>query len=130
MDLVEYNTFSEIPPGFTGVVKLPDDIIYWLKDGKIHCEDGPAIETPNGTRYWLQNGKNHRDDGPAVEHPDGMKQWYQHGKLHRKNAPAVEYPDGSREWWLDGVRVSAVEVFDNLNYDEKSEEVWRIDEWK
>ena len=29
-----------------------------------------------GTRRWSLNGKLHREDGPAVEHASGTKHWY------------------------------------------------------
>ena len=31
---------------------------------------------PDGIKRWFLNGKLHREDGPAVEHPDGTKFWY------------------------------------------------------
>jgi len=48
------------------------------------------------------NGKLHREDGPAVEYVDGSKEWWFNGKLHREDGPAVEYVDGSKEWWFNG----------------------------
>ena len=29
----------------------------WYLNGKLHREDGPAIEYANGTKYWYLNGK-------------------------------------------------------------------------
>ena len=52
----------------------------WLLNGKIHREDGPAVEEVNGDKYWCQNGKIHREDGPAVEEADGSKHWYLNDK--------------------------------------------------
>ena len=34
----------------------------------------------NGTKYWYLNGKLHREDGPAIEWADGYKFWYLDGK--------------------------------------------------
>ena len=76
----------------------------WLLHGKLHREDGPAIELPNGYREWWLNGKLHREDGPAIEWPNGYREWRLHGKRHREDGPAIEWPDGRREWWLNGVR--------------------------
>jgi hypothetical protein len=36
---------------------------------------------PSGIKSWLINGKLHREDGPAIEWPDGVKEWYLNGKL-------------------------------------------------
>ena len=34
----------------------------------------------NGSKEWCLNGKLHREDGPAVERADGSKSWYLNGK--------------------------------------------------
>ena len=52
----------------------------WFLNGKLHREDGPAIELTNGTKHWYLNGKYHREDGPAYEHADGTKEWYLNDK--------------------------------------------------
>jgi hypothetical protein len=59
------------------------------------------------TRRWYLNGKLHREDGPAVEYADGSKEWWINGQCHREDGPAVEYADGTtKEWWLSDVRFS------------------------
>jgi hypothetical protein len=92
--------------------------VVWLKDGKQHRADGPAVETVNGMCIWYVNGKLHRTDGPAIESPDGSRTWYVNGKLHRTDGPAIENPDGSRMWYVNGMhhRVGgpAVERLDGL----------------
>ena len=35
----------------------------------------------HGTKEWYLNGKLHREDGPAIEYADGGKEWYLNGKL-------------------------------------------------
>ncbi len=70
--------------------------------GKLHREDGPAVEQSNGAKEWYKHGKRHRIDGPAIEYPSGAKLWYQRGKLHRTNGPAVECKSGYQEWWVNG----------------------------
>jgi len=63
-------------------MKKPKCITYrsgdkeWYLDGKIHREDGPAVEWVNGSKEWWLNGKLHREDGPAIERADGHKEWY------------------------------------------------------
>jgi hypothetical protein len=73
----------------------------WYLNGKLHREDGPAVEYSNGCKAWYLNGKLHREDGPAVEHSDGDKSWYLDGKLHREDGPAIEYSDGDKSWSLN-----------------------------
>ncbi len=75
----------------------------WYRDGKLHREDGPAIEYADGRKHWYRDGKLHREDGPAVEWATGDKEWYRDGKLHREDGPAVEWADGDKEWYRDGV---------------------------
>jgi hypothetical protein len=56
----------------------------------------------SGNKFWLLNGKLHREDGPAVEYADGYKSWWLNGKRHREDGPALECADGSKFWWLNG----------------------------
>jgi hypothetical protein len=74
----------------------------WYLNGKYHREDGPAIEWASGNKKWFLNGKLHREDGPAVEDTSGTKKWYLNGKLHREDGPAIEYANGDTEWLLNG----------------------------
>ena len=74
----------------------------WRLDGKLHREDGPAVEYANGCKYWFLNDKYHREDGPAVEYANGCKYWYLNGERHRTDGPAIEYSDGSKCWFLNG----------------------------
>ena len=78
----------------------------WFLNGKLHREDGPAIECADGGRRWYRNGELHREDGPAVEWSDGTKYWYRNGLRHREDGPAIEYYDGTKRWHLEGVEHS------------------------
>ena len=60
---------------------FPDGTKAWYLNGKLHREDGPAVECASGTKEWFLHGKYHREDGPAHEWGDGHKQWYLHGEL-------------------------------------------------
>jgi hypothetical protein len=90
----------------------------WYLNGKLHREEGPAVEHPNGNFEWYLQGKLHRTDGPAVENRtldtrvisnmalrrnrQALRVWYLQGKLHRTDGPAVEWPGGTREYFLHG----------------------------
>ena len=87
----------------------------WLKNGKYHRTDGPAIEYVDGGKEWLQNGKHHRADGPAVDLASGYKEWRQNGKLHRTDGPAVEHADGGKAWYIDGVPYTEEEFNEKMN---------------
>ncbi len=78
-----------------------DNDVCYVKNGKIHREDGPAKEWPSGHKEWYINGKRHREDGPAIEWVNGGKDWYKNGKRHREDGSAMEYADGRKEWWVD-----------------------------
>ena len=54
------------------------------------------------TEWYNLEGKLHREDGPAIEWADGRKSWWINGQLHRVDGPAVEWVDGSKEWWING----------------------------
>ena len=63
----------------------------------------------NGHKEWYINGKLHREDGPAVEWNDGTKSWWLNNKRHREDGPAVEYSDGYKDWYLNGKRLTQEE---------------------
>ena len=91
-------------------VKVYDDGgKYWLLNGNLHCEHGPAIERASGSKFWYLNGKLHREDGPAIEWASGSKDWYLNGKLHREDGPAIERASGSKDWYLNGGQLTEAE---------------------
>ena len=63
----------------------------------------------NGDKSWYLNGKLHREDGPAIERANGDKSWYLNGKLHREDGPAVEWANGYKSWYLNGEEVTEEE---------------------
>jgi hypothetical protein len=64
---------------------------------------------PNRTKEWYLNGKLHREDGPAIEYSDGYKAWFLNGKQHREDGPAIEYSYGPKFWFLNDVKYSEEE---------------------
>jgi len=91
----------------------------WRLNGKLHREDGPAVECANGDKVWFLNDKRHREDGPAVECANGNKQWFLNGKLHREDGPAIESANGDKEWSLNNERTTALEVFKQANDEQR-----------
>ena len=88
-------------------IKVYDDgIKHWYLNGKLHREDGPAIEGSDGNKYWFLNGKRHREDGPAIERINGTKSWYVNGKRHREDGPAIEFVNGNKYWYLNNEELS------------------------
>ena len=37
-----------------------------------------------GGKYWYLNGKLHRENGPAVEYADGTEEWWLNGNYYDK----------------------------------------------
>lgn len=75
-----------------------DNRVEWRNEkGRIHREDGPAIEWDSGYKTWLIEGLYHREDGPAYEGSDS-KGWYINNELHREDGPALEHIDGYKAW--------------------------------
>ena len=67
-------------------------------------------EYVNSRKEWKLDGKLHREDGPAIEYSNGVKEWYLDNKRHREDGPAMEYPNGAKVWYLFGKRVTEKEV--------------------
>jgi hypothetical protein len=76
MKTIKIKDLSEIPENFTGIVHFLSETKEWYKEGKLHREDGPAVEYPSGTKEWYKEGKRHREEGPACEFSNGYKQWW------------------------------------------------------
>ena len=55
----------------------------------------------DGTKGWYLNGKLHREDGPAMECAHGDKHWYLNGKRQRVDGPAIEWSGGGEAWYLN-----------------------------
>ena len=68
------------------------------KNNSENCKSECKVDE-YGTRSWYLNGKLHRDDGPAIEYASGHKEWYLNGKLHREDGPAIEYSYGYKAWY-------------------------------
>ena len=66
----------------------------------------------DGDKRWALNGKLHREDGPAVECTNGHKVWWLNGKRHREDGPAVEYADGGKVWFLNDKKVNPETIVD------------------
>jgi hypothetical protein len=64
----------------------------------------------DGTRFWHLNGKLHREDGPAIEDPERGLEWFLNGLRHRTDGPAIEQSKGRRYWFLNGEQVTEEEV--------------------
>jgi len=92
---------------------------YWYLNGKLHREDGPAIEWVDGDKEWYLNGERHRTEGPAIEYTNGTKEWYLNGERHRENGPAVEYAYGYKAWYLNGKKYTEAE-FNNFTLKEEN----------
>jgi hypothetical protein len=90
-------------------VEWVDGYKEWYINGEYHREGGPAVEYVSGDKYWYINGKHHREDGPAVEYANGDKFWFINGKYHREDGPAVERADGRKYWYINGEEMTAEE---------------------
>lgn len=100
----------------------PDDIV-WMKNGKVHREDGPAIEHQSGYSAWYFEGMKHRLDAPAIIWHDGSMEWFVHGSRHREDGPAVTDSDGSKEWWINDVQLTEEEFNQWLEKKELNEKL-------
>ena len=66
----------------------------------------------SGDKEWYLDGKIHREDGPAIERTSRYKAWYLDGKLHREDGPAFEGTNGRKEWWLNNEKVDPETIAD------------------
>jgi hypothetical protein len=64
----------------------------------------------------LADGRIHRNNGPAIEHADGTLEWRIHNKRHREDGPAIIYPSGTEQWYFRGeqIEVDSQEEFEKV----------------
>ena len=70
--------------------------------------------SPDRTKRWRLNGKLHREDGPAVEWASGTKRWHLNGELHREDGPAIEYANGGNYWYFNGKLIKRAKLINAL----------------
>jgi hypothetical protein len=86
---------------FTTICNYPDGIVYCLC-GRIHRDDGPAVECTDGYMAYYRYGKRHREDGPARIYPGNRVEYYLNDKLHRSDGPAIVYDNGRSLYFRHG----------------------------
>jgi hypothetical protein len=59
----------------------------------------PVIIESGDAYYYDEEGRLHREDGPAIERTDGSQEWFFEGERHRGDGPAIIRADGTTEWW-------------------------------
>jgi len=91
MKTIKVNDWDEIPRNYTGIAEHANGDKVWHLNGKLHREDGPAVEFINCGKSWWLNGKRHRIDGPAMEWNNGDKAYYINGEKVTKEAQEVLY---------------------------------------
>jgi hypothetical protein len=72
--------------------------VRYFLNGKLHREDGPAIEYADGDKYWYINGELRRQC-----YHNGTVRYFENGQFHREDGPAVEFADGTKFWYIEGV---------------------------
>lgn len=82
-------------------VEIYSNSTVWLRHGKHHRTDGPAIEFTDGSVIWFHDGDRHREDGPAVIYTSDGEEWYFKDLPHRVGGPAV-ITRWFDEWYEDG----------------------------
>ena len=72
----------------------------------------PECKTyPNGAKEWYLNGKLHREDGPAIEWGDGKRWWYLNGKrLTEKEHQEQTQASTNKVIEIDGKKYKLVEL--------------------
>jgi hypothetical protein len=84
--------------GFRGIEEIVGPARLWLEKGKLHRQDGPAVESKD-KQHFYRKGMLHRENGPA-QIEEGFEEYWFEGALNREDGPAVIVQDGAV--WTDG----------------------------
>lgn len=104
--------------GYVRVDAQADGVRYLDAGGRLHREDGPAVERFGAgmvKRQWCRHGTPFNPAGPAAEwtEENGLVTYQdfrdEEGWLHRAEGPAVVRGDGSREWHVHGKMIAVQE---------------------
>lgn len=65
-----------------------------------------TISVSDTTTVFMKNGRSHNTDGPAIIRYDGRRTCYcQNGKYHNEHGPAVITNFTEEEYWLHGKKI-------------------------
>ena len=78
-----------------------DGDIFYLKDGDIHNEDGPAILFKNGNKWWMKNGRLHKENGEAIERQEKKEKIFNEYWIDGRPANREEMRNIKRNKWID-----------------------------
>ena len=57
--MIVFLNYNRVPNNFTGVCKITiNDSINFFENGKLHKEDGPAVEYSDGNKEWYYKDNN------------------------------------------------------------------------
>mgnify|MGYP001114144883 CR=1 FL=1 len=56
MKTIKVKHWEDVPKHYTGIIEWENGDELWLKNGKWHREDGPAVIWKNGKKSWWLNG--------------------------------------------------------------------------
>ena len=89
-----------ITSNYTGKAVDKYGTIYFLKDGKYHNENGPAITYIDGQVEYFINGLRHREGGPAIIYASLKEEYWRNGLLDCPDGPAL----GKYGYYFQGVK--------------------------
>lgn len=69
-----------MPANYTGKATFEGGLIGFYYEGKLHCDDGPALIYPNGDKCFYKQGLPHNAEGPAVIKASGENFYYLEGQ--------------------------------------------------
>jgi len=92
MKVITIERLSQVPTRFTGMAIIPGFRKFYMVNGQLHCDDGPAVIWNDKGAEWYQEGKLHRLDGPAIHRSSNWKQWWVNGLFIHQNDEAYREP--------------------------------------
>lgn len=115
MKKIKFEDYSDKKyPKFTGILEFENGSLMYLKNAKLHREDGPALTRADGSEEWYYNGQLHRAAAPAITkivNGEKVYSYYCHGATHRTDGPIFVDENGRPHWCLKGSWFDSEEEF-------------------
>ncbi len=87
-----------------------------------YIHDGCHVNK-EGVKHYYLDGKLHRENGPAIEYPDNSPWWFINDEFRPEDEISLEQNTSSKFWYLNGQRIDPKKAIEDFNLRQKYPEL-------